>query len=73
MPVILPAPVYNSRTGHVYELPVETIKAVDDLPLPAGFRREGLPEASFMFSIGVYLAILFRLPPPPHPRRPGAY
>ena len=30
VPVILPAPVYNSLTGDVYELPAETIKAVDD-------------------------------------------
>ena len=29
LPVILPAPVYNSLTGDVYELPAETIKAVD--------------------------------------------
>ena len=27
--VILPAPVYNSRTGNVYELPADTIKAFD--------------------------------------------
>ena len=55
MPVILPAPVYNSRTGDVYELPAETIIAVDDFPVPAGFRREGTREASFMYSIGVYV------------------
>ena len=29
MPVILPAPVYNSHTRHVYDLPADTIKAVD--------------------------------------------
>ena len=29
VPVILPAPVYNSPTGHVYELPADTITAVD--------------------------------------------
>ena len=29
VPVILAAPVYNSLTGDVYELPAETIKAVD--------------------------------------------
>ena len=55
VPVILPAPVYNSLTGDVYVLPVETIKAVDGFPVPAGFRREGAREASFMYSIGVYV------------------
>ena len=30
--VILPAPVYNPLTGDVYELPAETIKAVDGFP-----------------------------------------
>ena len=55
VPVILPAPVYNSLTGDVYELPAETIKAVDGFPVPAGFRREGTREASFMYSIGVYV------------------
>ena len=55
VPVILPAPVYNSLMGDVYELPVETIKAVDGLPMPAGFWREGTREASFMYSIGVYV------------------
>ena len=53
-PVILPAAVYNSRTGDVYELPAETIKAVDGFPVPAGFWRERTREASFMYSIGVY-------------------
>ena len=55
VPAILPAPVYNSITGDVYELPAETIKAVDGFPVPAGFRREGAREASFMYSIGVYV------------------
>ena len=49
------APVYNSLTGDVYELPAETIKAVDDFPVPAGFRRERAREALFMYSIGVYV------------------
>ena len=52
--VILPAPVYNSLTGDVYELPA-TIKVVDGFPAPAGFRRQGTREASFMYSIGVYV------------------
>ena len=39
--VFLPAPVYSSLTGDVYELPAETIKAVDGFPVPASFRREG--------------------------------
>ena len=55
MPVIMPAPVYNSLTGDVYELPAETIKAVDGFPVPVGFGREGTREASFMYSIGVYV------------------
>ena len=54
--VILPAaPVYNSLTGDVYELPAERIKAVDSFPVPAGFRREGTRETSFMHLIGVYV------------------
>ena len=52
LPVILPALVYNSLTGRVYELPAETLKAVDGFPVPAGFRREGTCDASFMYSIG---------------------
>ena len=55
VPVFLPAPVYKSLTGDVYELPMETIKAVDGFPVPAGFRREGTREASFMYSIGAYI------------------
>ena len=55
VPVILPALVYNSLTRDVYELPAETIKAVDGFPVPAGFGREGMREASFMYSIGVYV------------------
>ena len=53
--VIWPAPVHVSRTGSVYELPAETIKAVDYFPVPAGFRRERTHEASFMYLIGVYV------------------
>ena len=55
VPVILLAPVYNSLTGDVYELPAETMKAVDGFPVPAGFRWEGTRETSFMYSIGVYV------------------
>ena len=56
VPVILPAPpVYNSLTGDVYELRAETIKAVDEFPVPAGFRREATREAFIMYSIGVYV------------------
>ena len=55
VPMILPAPTYNSRTGDVHELPAETIKAVDDFPVPADFRRERTREAWFMDSIGVYV------------------
>ena len=55
VPVILLAQVYNSLTGDEYELPAETIEAVDGFPVPAGLRREGTREASFMYSIGVYV------------------
>ena len=41
MPVILLSPVYNSRTGDVYELAAKSIKAVDGFPVPAGFRTKG--------------------------------
>ena len=37
VPVSSPAPVYNSCTGYVWELPPETIKAVDDFPVTAGY------------------------------------
>ena len=57
VPVTLPAPVYNSLTGDVYVLPAETVKAVDGFPVPAFFRREGTREASYMYSIGVYVEI----------------
>ena len=39
----------------MYELPAETIKAVDGFPVPAGFWREGTREASFMYLIGVHV------------------
>ena len=55
VPVILSAPVYNSVTGDVNELPAETVKAVDSFPVPAGFRRELTGEATLMYSIGVYV------------------
>ena len=54
VPVILRSPVYKSLTGDVYELPMETIKAVDGFPVPAGFRREGTREASFIYSWRVH-------------------
>ena len=57
VPVILPAPVHDSLAGDVYEFPAETIKAVavDGFPVPAGFWREGAGEASFLYSIAVYV------------------
>ena len=60
LPAILPAPVLNSLTGDVYELPPEKIKAVDGFTVPAGFRRGGTREASFMYSIGVYVQLSTR-------------
>ncbi len=56
--MILPAPVYNSLAGDVYELPVDTIKDVDGSPVPAEFRREGTREASFRYLIGVYVVTI---------------
>ena len=53
VPVILPASVYNSRTGDVYELLVGTIKAIYDFPVPVGFRREGTRKASFIYLVGM--------------------
>ena len=35
------APVYNSLTGDVYELPAVTVKAVHGFPVPAGFGGKG--------------------------------
>ena len=58
VPMFLPAPVYNSLTGDVYESPAETINAVDCFPVPAGFRREGTREALFMNSIAVYVGTI---------------
>ena len=55
VPVILSAPVYNSRTGDEYGLPAETIKTVDGSPVPAGFRREGTRKVSLTYSIGAYI------------------
>ena len=57
VPVILPALVYNSLTGDVYELPAETVKAVDGFPVPAGFRRKGTREASFMTRLACTLRV----------------
>lgn len=55
MAVILPAPVYNSVTNTEYEVPAETLQAVDDFVVPNGYRREGARESSFMYSLGVYV------------------
>ena len=41
VPVIWPAPVYNSLTGDMQDLPAETVKAVDGFTVPAGFRKIG--------------------------------
>ena len=53
--VILHAPVYNSLTEDVYDLPAEAVKDVDGFPVPSSFRRQGTRETSFMYSIGVYV------------------
>ena len=49
---ISPAIVYN-KLGQVYDVQHETTKAVDDFAVPAGYRRVGTREASFMYSVGV--------------------
>ena len=51
---ISPAIVYN-KLGQVYDVQNETTKAVDDFAVPAGYRRVGTREASFMYSVGVYV------------------
>ena len=51
---ISPAIVYN-KLGQVYDVQHETTKAVDDFAVPAGYRRVGTREASFMYSVGVYV------------------
>ena len=45
---ISPAIVYN-KLGQVYDVQHETTKAVDDFAVPAGYRRVGTREASFMY------------------------
>ena len=52
--VIKPAGVYNIN-GSLFELPEETIRAVDDFVVPQGFQRSGCREQSFMYSLGVYV------------------
>ena len=58
MPVILSAPVYDSRTGDEYGLPAETIKTVDGSAVPAGFRRDGTRKALLTYSIGAYIEMI---------------
>ena len=41
--------------GTVFELPRETIKAVDKFVVPKGFQRSGCREQSFITSLGVYV------------------
>ena len=54
--VITPKLVYqiNGETKHVYDVPAETTKAIDDFVVPEHYRREGAREASFMHSLGAY-------------------
>ena len=48
--------VYMKR--EVHELPVDIVQAVDHFTVPAGYRREGSRERSFMQSLGVYVVQL---------------
>ena len=41
VPMFLPAPVYNSLTGDVYELPSETARPVDSFPVRPVFGGKG--------------------------------
>ena len=54
---ISPAFVYDIK-GEVYVLPADIVKAVHDLKVPDGYRREGCRERSFMYSPGVYVVPL---------------
>ena len=47
-----PALGYDSKG--IVDLPAETIKAVDNLVVPNGYRREGAREWSVMYSLRVY-------------------
>ena len=49
---ITPKLVYsvNGEAQDVYDMPVETTKAVDDFAMPKHCRREGAREASFVYS-----------------------
>ena len=49
-----PTPTHTSTGGRSYRRG-RGKKAVDGFPVPADFRREGAREASFMYSIGVYV------------------
>ena len=42
----------NWKTQHVYNVPAETTKAVDDFFVPKHYRREEAREASLMYSLG---------------------
>ncbi|CAN0456606.1 unnamed protein product, partial [Pylaiella littoralis] len=55
VPVIGPAPIYDSATNTEREVPAETLKAIDEFVVPEGYRREGTREASFLYSLGVYV------------------
>ena len=52
--VIKPAAIFTTN-GTIFELPEETIRAVDDFEVPKGFQRSGCREQSFMSSLGVYV------------------
>ena len=52
--VIKPAAIFTTN-GTIFELPEETIRAVDDFEVPKGFQRSGCREQSFMYSLGVYV------------------
>ena len=52
--VIKPAAIFTTN-GTGFELPEETIRAVDDFQVLKGFKRAGCREQSFMYSLGVYV------------------
>lgn len=54
VPIIQPAVVFT-KLGDVFEVEQKIADAVDEFIVPAGCRRKGSREQSFMYSLGVYV------------------
>lgn len=50
-----PAPVFVSITGDAYDVPADTIDAIERFRAPHGFRQEDGREGSFLQSLGNYV------------------